>query len=105
MSSGSSLILKHHAELILTTNIASESLNFFRITEPKPIQMAHFKSGMDDVSAVLISFIQGEKYVVSGSVIGNVHIWDVASGIHLQTLSHSGWLLFYSISSCKYTKK
>jgi len=39
---------------------------------------------------MMTSFLNGGKSVLCGSQGGDVRIWDTASGIHQQTLSHNG---------------
>lgn len=38
----------------------------------------------------MTSFLNGGKSVICGSQGGDVRIWDTATGIHQQTLSHNG---------------
>lgn len=37
-------------------------------------------------------FVEGDRYLVCGSEDGVVHVWDVPSGLEVQTLKHHGEL-------------
>ena len=54
---------------------------------------AHLKTLVHDIGEgrpTPVSFVEGDRYVVGGSSVGIVKVWDVYTGRVIQILDHEG---------------
>ncbi|KAI0310395.1 WD40-repeat-containing domain protein [Amylostereum chailletii] len=65
----------------------------FRLSQSDAIQSYFYEADKQNNYPVSVTFLNGNKGIISGSLTGGVFIWATGSGLHQQTLSHEDKLI------------